>query len=134
MAGTSIVEQWVERSAELTRPADVVWCDGSKAEYDRLVEDMVRDRSLLPLNPRTDSNCYLHRSHPPAVTATQHPTYICRRDTDHAGPTNNSMAPAEAEPKAGATFLNAMRGRTRYVIPYLMGPAGSTASRAGVML
>jgi phosphoenolpyruvate carboxykinase (GTP) len=134
MAATSIVERWVEQAAELTRPARVVWCDGSKAEYDGLIEGMLRDGTLLALNPRTYPNCYLHRSHPQDVARTEQLTYICARDRDDAGPTNNWMAPAEAKGKAGGMLRGAMRERTMYVIPYLMGPVGSTLSRTGMML
>ena len=134
MAATSIVEKWVEQATELTRPARVVWCDGSKSEYDGLVEGMLRDGTLLPLDPRAYPNCYLHRSHPLDVARTEQLTYVCSRERDDAGPTNNWMAPAEAKSKAGAIFRGAMRDRTMYVIPYLMGPAGSAMSRTGVML
>jgi phosphoenolpyruvate carboxykinase (GTP) len=134
MTATSIVERWVDEVAELTRPDSVVWCDGSKREYDSLVEGMLGDGTLLPLNPRTYPNCYLHRSHPQDVARTEQLTYICARKPDGAGPTNNWMAPAEAKAKAAAILRGAMRGRTMRVIPYLMGPAGSPLSRAGVML
>ncbi len=134
MAATDIVEKWVEHAAELTRPARVVWCDGSKGEYDRLVEGMLRDGTLLALNPRTYPNCYLHRSHPQDVARTEQLTYICTRAAEDVGPTNNWMPPAEAKAKAGGILRGAMRDRTMYVIPYLMGPAGSALSRTGVML
>jgi phosphoenolpyruvate carboxykinase (GTP) len=134
MAATSIVEKWVDQAAELTRPDRVVWCDGSKREYDGLVESMLRDGTLLPLNPRTYPNCYLHRSHPQDVARTEQLTYICTRERDGAGPTNNWMAPDEAKARAGDHLRAAMRGRIMHAIPYLMGPAGSPLSRAGVML
>jgi phosphoenolpyruvate carboxykinase (GTP) len=134
MSVTSVVERWVNETAALTRPAQVVWCDGSKTEYDSLIEAMLRDGTLLPLNERTYPNCYLHRSHPQDVARTEQLTYICTREREDAGPTNNWMAPAEAKAKAGAYLGKAMHGRTMYVIPYLMGPAGSPMSRVGVMV
>ena len=118
----------------MTRPSDVVWCDGSKQEYDRLIEAMLRDGTLLALNARTYPSCYLHRSHPSDVARTEQLTFICTREREDAGPTNNWMAPAEAKAKAGEYFKGAMRGRTMYVIPYLMGPAGSAMSRTGIMV
>src|SRR5207247_5664826 len=45
MSATSLAEKWVDDTAGMTRPSNVVWCDGSKAEYDRLIEEMLRDRS-----------------------------------------------------------------------------------------
>src|SRR3989449_10693278 len=134
MSATSLAEKWVDGTAGMTRPSNVVWCDGSKAEYDRLIEEMLRDGTLLPLNARTYPSCYLHRSHPSDVARTEQLTFICTRDKDDAGPTNNWMEPAEAKAKAGAYFKNSMSGRRMWVIPYLMGPAGSAASRTGVMV
>jgi phosphoenolpyruvate carboxykinase (GTP) len=134
MSVTSVAEKWVDEVASLTQPSRVVWCDGSKAEYDSLIEAMLRDGTLIGLNPRTYPNCYLHRSHPQDVARTEQLTFICTREKDDAGPTNNWMAPAEAKQKAGAWFEGSMRGRTMYVIPYLMGPAGSAMSRVGIMV
>jgi phosphoenolpyruvate carboxykinase (GTP) len=130
MTTSSVAEKWVDETATLTQPARVVWCDGSKGEYDRLVEEMLRDGTLLPLNPRTYPNSYLHRSHPQDVARTEQLTFICTGEREDAGPTNNWMAPAEAKAKAGAYLRGGMRGRTMYVIPYLMGPAAPTSSRA----
>jgi phosphoenolpyruvate carboxykinase (GTP) len=134
MSKTSAAEKWVDEVAALTRPSKVVWADGSKAEYDRLIEAMLQDGTLLPLDSRTYPNCYLHRSHPEDVARTEHLTYICTREQDAVGPTNNWMAPADAKSRASGLFRGSMRGRTMYVIPYLMGPAASAMSRAGVMV
>src|SRR5437870_866261 len=134
MSVTDVAEKWVEEAAALTQPSRIVWCDGSKAEYDSLIEAMLRDGTLIGLNQRTYPNCYLHRSHPQDVARTEQLTYICTRDKDDAGPTNNWMAPADAKQKAGAYFKGSMKGRTMYVIPYLMGPAGSSMSRVGLMV
>jgi phosphoenolpyruvate carboxykinase (GTP) len=134
MSVTSVAEKWVDEAAALTQPSRIVWCDGSKAEYDSLIEAMLRDGTLIGLNQRTYPNCYLHRSHPQDVARTEQLTFICSHDKDDAGPTNNWMAPAEAKQKAGAWFKGSMKGRTMYVIPYLMGPAGSSMSRVGLMV
>ena len=134
MTRTRLVEKWVDDTAGLTTPSRVVWCDGSAAEYDRLIEDMLRDGTLLPLNPRTYPACYLHRSHPGDVARTEQLTFICTRARDDAGPTNNWMAPHEAKDRVGALFHRSMHGRTMFVIPYLMGPVGSAMSRVGVMV
>ncbi len=134
MSVTTRVETWVDDAAAVVQPSRMVWCDGSKAEYDSLIETMLGDGTLLSLNARTYPNCYLHRSHPQDVARTEQLTFICTRERDEAGPTNNWMAPAEAKAKAGAWLRGSMRGRTMYVIPYLMGPAGSPLSRTGVMV
>ena len=111
MSRTSVAEQWVDRAAAMTRPARVVWCDGSKAEYDRTVEDMLRDGTLIELNQKTYPGCYLHRSHPRDVARTEQLTFICTQDKDDAGPTNNWMSPADGKAKAGQYLTGAMKDR-----------------------
>jgi phosphoenolpyruvate carboxykinase (GTP) len=134
MTTTRFVEKWVDEAASLTAPTKVVWCDGSEAEYDRLVDQMLGDGTLLPLNPRTYPDCYLHRSHPSDVARTEQLTFICTREREDAGPTNNWMAPDEAKDRLGGLFRRSMHERTMYVIPYLMGPVASPMSRVGVMV
>ena len=97
MAASNAAERWVDETARLTTPARVEWCDGSKAEYDRLIEAMLQDGTLLRLNQSTFPDCYLHRSHPSDVARTEQLTFICTANKDDAGPTNNWMAPAEAK-------------------------------------
>jgi phosphoenolpyruvate carboxykinase (GTP) len=134
MSRSSAVERWVDEVSRLTQPAKVVWCDGSKREYELLVQEQLRDGTLLPLNQKTHPNSYLHRSHPSDVARTEQLTFICTREQADAGPTNNWMSPAEAKQRVGGLFKGSMKGRTMYVIPYLMGPAGSSYSRVGVMV
>jgi phosphoenolpyruvate carboxykinase (GTP) len=126
------LEQWVDDVTNMTRPAKVVWCNGSEAEYHGLVERMLDDGTLLELNQRTHPGCYLHRSHPSDVARTEHLTFICTPERDDVGPTNNWMAPQEAKDKVGKLFAGSMQGRTMYVVPYLMGPAQSPYSKVGV--
>src|SRR5688572_15803886 len=121
-------EKWVEEVAARTRPDRVEWCDGSDAEHRRLVDGMVGDGTLLPLHPQAAPGCYLHRSHPSDVARTEHLTFISSRTAADAGPTNNWMDPAEARAKVGPLFDGAMKGRTMYAVPYVMGPLGSPFS------
>jgi len=109
-----------------------VWCDGSQAENDRLVDLMLRDGTYTALNEKTHSRCYLHRSNPNDVARTENLTFICTRTKDAAGPTNNWMAPQDAKDKVRPLFDGAMKGRTMYVIPYILGPAKSPYSKVGV--
>ncbi len=134
MSVTSVAEKWVNEVAALTHPARIVWCDGSKSEYDGLIESMLQDGTLTALDQRTYPNCYLHRSHPSDVARTEQLTYICTRERDAAGPTNNWMSPADGKARTTPWLRDNMRGRTMWVIPYLMGPAGSPMSRVGVMV
>ncbi len=126
------VEQWVDQVAKMTRPDRVGWCDGSEAEYQRLIEGMIDDRTLIPLHPGTYPDCYLHRSHPNDVARTEEVTFICTKRKGDAGPTNNWMAPKEARERVGKLFKGCMKGRTMYVVPYLMGPVGSPYIKVGV--
>jgi phosphoenolpyruvate carboxykinase (GTP) len=125
-------ERWVDEVARTTRPQRVVWCDGSEDESRRLVDGMVADGTLLRLHPAAAPGCTLHRSHPSDVARTEHLTFIASRDKRDAGPTNNWMAPAEARSRVGPLFEGVMKGRTMYVVPYVMGPLGSPFSRAGI--
>ncbi len=126
------LENWVDEAARLTKPDRVVLCDGSEEEYRGMVAEMIREGHTVDLNPRTYSNCYLHRSNPNDVARTENVTFICSRKKDDAGPTNNWMDPREAKEKIGALFDGAMRGRTMYVVPYIMGPMDSRISKVGV--
>ena len=126
------LERWVDESARLTKPSKIVWCDGSQAENDRLVDEMLRDGTFIELNQKTRPGCYLHRSNPNDVARTEGVTFICTRQKDDAGPTNNWMSPLEAKEKVRPLFDGAMKGRTMYVMPYIMGPAKSPYSKVGV--
>jgi len=126
------LETWVEESAQLTKPSKIEWCDGSEAENDRLTELMLKDGTFIELNQKTYPRCYLHRSNSNDVARTENLTFICTRKKEDAGPTNNWMAPADAKDKIRPLFDGAMKGRTMYVVPYIMGPASSPYSKIGV--
>jgi phosphoenolpyruvate carboxykinase (GTP) len=126
------LEMWVEESARLTKPDQIVYCDGSEAENRRILDEMLRGSDSVTLNEKTYPNCYLHRSSPNDVARTEHLTFICAPEKDDVGPTNNWMDPAAAKFKIGALLDGAMRGRTMYVVPYIMGPVNSPISKAGV--
>jgi phosphoenolpyruvate carboxykinase (GTP) len=116
----------------LTAPDRIVWCDGSDEEYQRLVQQQLADGTLHKLNEQTFPGCYLHRSDPKDVARVEHLTFICTEKKDDAGPTNNWMSPADAEQRVRPLFDGAMRGRTMYVVPYIMGPKASRLSQIGV--
>ena len=126
------LETWVEESARLTKPSKIEWCDGSKAENERLIDEMLRDGTYLELNQKTYPRCYLHRSNPNDVARTEGVTFICAQKKEDAGPTNNWMAPGDAKAKVRPLFDGAMKGRTMYVVPYILGPAKSPYSKVGV--
>jgi len=129
---SAAVKKWVEEVSRLTKPERVVWLDGSAEEHQRLMQQAVAEKVFLPLNPQTYPHCYLHRSNPNDVARTEQVTFICTRQKDDAGPTNNWMAPDEAKKKVAPLFDGAMKGRTMYVVPYIMGPVSSPISKVGV--
>ena len=132
METNSSLSTWVEESARLCSPDQVVWCDGSREERARLTEQALSTGELLELNPQDLPGCTLHRSNPNDVARTEGLTFICCPRKEDAGPTNNWMDPAEAYRRLSAIFDGSMRGRTMYVVPYLMGPPGSAFAKVGV--
>ena len=125
---------WVAEMAKLTKPDAIVWCDGSEEEKKALTELSVARGILIPLNQDKLPGCYLHRSNPNDVARVEQLTFICTKTKDEAGPTNNWMAPAEAYAKLAKLFDGSMKGRTMYVVPYVMGPLGSHMAKVGVEL
>ncbi|HJY89034.1 MAG TPA: phosphoenolpyruvate carboxykinase (GTP), partial [Candidatus Acidoferrum sp.] len=126
------METWVDSAAQLTKPDKIVFCDGSEAENQVILHEMLKHVDSFQLNEKTHPNCYLHRSSPSDVARTEHLTFICSRNKDDVGPTNNWMDPDGAKYKVGSLLDGSMRGRTMYVVPYIMGPVNSPISRVGV--
>ena len=125
---------WVDEMTAMCQPDSVVFCDGSPEETKRLTEFAVSKGILIPLNQEKHPGSYLHRSNPNDVARVEHLTFICTPDKESAGPTNHWMAPAEAYTKLRGLFQGSMKGRTMYVIPYVMGPLGSEHSKIGIEL
>lgn len=128
------LETWVEEIARLTRPDHIQWCDGSDQESETLNRQLVQDGTFIPLNPERHPNSYLARSALNDVSRTEGQTYICCPRPEDAGPTNNWKNPREIHHTLRGLFRGCMRGRTLYVVPYLMGPPRSPHCRVGVEL
>jgi phosphoenolpyruvate carboxykinase (GTP) len=126
--------RWVEKMAELAKPAAIHWVDGSREENEALLKQMVAAGTLTKLNEKLWPGCYYARSDANDVARVEDRTFICSLSKDSAGPTNNWENPYEMRKKLKGLFNGAMRGRTMYVLPYSMGPFGSPMSQIGVQL
>jgi phosphoenolpyruvate carboxykinase (GTP) len=123
---------WVREIVALCQPDRVHWCDGSDAEKESLTAEAVAQGLLIRLNQEKLPGCYYHRSHPNDVARAEQLTYICTETEDEAGPTNNWAPPAAMRAKLSGWLRGSMRGRTLYVVPYLMGHLGSPLARVGI--
>ncbi len=126
------LKDWVNKTASFCNPSSIFWCDGSENEKVSLTELAVESGVLIELNQQKLPGCYYHRSNPNDVARVEQCTYICTPTQQEAGPTNNWMEPRQMHRRLRALTQDAMRGRTMYVVPYLMGPPGSPLSKVGV--
>jgi phosphoenolpyruvate carboxykinase (GTP) len=128
------VRKWVEEMVALCQPDKIYLCNGSQQEAQELFERGVREGTLIKLNQEKWPGCYYHRSNPNDVARSEHLTFICTPGEDQAGPTNNWMNDKAAYAKLRPLFHGSMRGRTMYVVPFVMGPIGSPLAKVGVEL
>ncbi len=128
------VLDWIQKTADLVQPENIFWCDGSEEEKAYLMEQAVKQGVLIPLDQKKWPGCHYHHSNSNDVARVEQCTYICTRRKKEAGPTNNWMEPKAMRQKLQALLQGSMKGRTLFVIPYLMGPSGSRLSKVGVEL
>ncbi len=133
------VIKWVDEMVALTKPDQVIWIDGSKEQLDELTDEVCslpdgnKDK-MYRLNPEKLPGCLYHRTLPNDVARVEDRTFICCREKKDAGPTNNWMDPKDMKAMLTPMYDGVMKGRTMYVIPYSMGPIGSSLAKVGVEL
>jgi phosphoenolpyruvate carboxykinase (GTP) len=124
--------RWVDEMTTLCQPDNVVWCDGSKDEWSKMWDILVKGGTAKKLDEKKRPNSYYIRSVPADVARVEDRTYICSEKEEDAGPTNNWCAPKEMRVTLNNLFSGCMKGRTMYVIPFSMGPIGSDIAQIGV--
>ena len=124
--------RWVDEMTTLCQPDNVVWCDGSKDEWSKMWDILVKGGTAKKLDEKKRPNSYYIRSVPADVARVEDRTYICSEKEEDAGPTNNWCAPKEMRGTLNNLFSGCMKGRTMYVIPFSMGPIGSDIAQIGV--
>lgn len=128
------VLKWVEEMKALTQPDKVVWIDGSEEQLKALRDEAIATGEMIELNQEKLPGCLYHRTAENDVARVEDRTFICSREKENAGPTNNWMDPKEMYAKLTKLYDGVMKGRTMYVIPYSMGPIGSPIAKVGVEL
>lgn len=123
------LDDFISEIGTLCCPKEIVICDGSSAEYDRICLEMEKKGTFIALKRE---GCWYARSDPEDVARVEGRTFICSKKKEDAGPTNNWSEPFEMKQKLKKLFSGCMKGRIMYVVPYCMGPIGSKLAKYGV--
>lgn len=134
MTNNQTLLSWVDEMTRLCQPDNVVWFDGSDAQQQQILQNLMDQNAVVKLNEEKHPNCYLFRSHISDVARVEERTFIASEKGEDAGPTNNWYPPKELKEKMRALYNGSMKGRTLYVIPFCMGPIDSPAGRIGVQI
>ncbi len=126
------LESWVNEVAHLTKPDRIQWCNGSDKERAELIEVLEKSRTIRQLSTELRPDSYWCTSDPADTARVEDRTFICSKNKDDAGPTNNWEDPDKMKATLTKLFNGSMRGRTMYVVPFSMGPVGSKLSALGV--
>ncbi|SCK02525.1 Phosphoenolpyruvate carboxykinase [GTP] [uncultured Eubacterium sp.] len=132
MVTNQSVNDWVKEMAEMTKPDDIVWIDGSEEQLDQIKKIALETGEMLELNQEKLPGCLYYRTNPKDVARDEKRTVICTSRKEDAGPTNNWASPEEMYAKMGKLFKDSMKGRTMYVIPFSMGVVGTEFAKIGI--
>lgn len=132
MVTNQSVNDWVKEMAEMTKPDDIVWIDGSEEQLDQIKKIALETGEMLELNQEKLPGCLYYRTNPKDVARDEKRTVICTSRKEDAGPTNNWANPEEMYAKMGKLFKDSMKGRTMYVIPFSMGVVGTEFAKIGI--
>lgn len=134
MTKNKVILDFIDQYAQLMKPDNIVWIDGSEEQKQQLTEEADSTGEIIKLNEKLLPGCVYHRTAVNDVARVEHRTFICSRTKDGAGPTNNWMEPQEAYKMLDKIAEKAMVGRTMYIIPYSMGKVGSPFAKYGIEL
>ena len=134
MVTNRVVNDWVKEMAEMTKPDDIVWLDGSKEQLEQIKRIALETGEMIELNQEKLPGCLYYRTNPKDVARDEKRTVICTTKKEDAGPTNNWVAPDEMYAELRGLFDGSMKGRTMYAIPFSMGVPGTEFAKIGIEL
>ncbi|MBK6887836.1 MAG: phosphoenolpyruvate carboxykinase (GTP) [Tetrasphaera sp.] len=126
------LQAWVDEVAALCTPDKVVWITGTDEEAEQLNQDLVASGTFVKLADDKKPNSYWCASDPSDVARVEDRTYIASEKEEDAGPTNNWIDPAELKATMTDLYRGCMKGRTMFVIPFVMGHLDATVPMFGV--
>ena len=134
MTKNKFVLDWINEMAELVKPANIVWIDGSEEQAEALRAEACSTGEMIKLNQEKLPGCYLHRTAVNDVARVENRTFICTSKKEDAGNINNWMDPEECKAKLKKLYAGSYQGKTMYVIPYSMSVVGSPFAKYGIEL
>jgi len=128
------LQKWIDEMVDLCKPDHLHWCDGSDEENQKFLDTLVLSGKALKLNPDRRPGSYAFFSHPSDVARIENRTFIASIREEDAGPTNQWRDPIELKETMRKLYEGSMKGRTMYIMPFMMGPFGSPLSQIGIQL